>query len=155
DEGMPAQDVVLVKEGRLQTLLTSRTPQRNLLRSNGHARGGSAQAGVFQIESSAGLAAAELKAKYLELVRQQGKPFGYILRGLANPGALQSSSIDQEDVMAMAMTMSGQGGGRTGPQVLRAVKVFPDGREEPVRGLYLGSVAHSVFKDIIAASRER
>ena len=49
---MKAQDVTLVQDGRLLTLLTSRTPQRNLPASNGHTRGGGPQAGVFQVESA-------------------------------------------------------------------------------------------------------
>ena len=34
-EGVPAKDVSLVENGKLITLLTSRTPQRKLLQSNG------------------------------------------------------------------------------------------------------------------------
>ena len=52
DEGVPAKDVTLVEKGRLVTLLTSRTPQKNLLQSNGHGRSGSVQAGVFQVRST-------------------------------------------------------------------------------------------------------
>ena len=40
-------------------------------------------------------------------------------------------------------------------QVTSAVKVTPDGREEPVRGLVLAPVPHTAFRDILAASRER
>jgi hypothetical protein len=36
-----------------------------------------------------------------------------------------------------------------------AVRVMPDGREEPVRGLVLGGVTHTTFRDILAASAER
>ena len=46
EEGVLAQDVTLVQDGRLMTLLTSRAPQLNLPTSNGHARGGDAQASV-------------------------------------------------------------------------------------------------------------
>jgi predicted Zn-dependent protease len=132
DEGVTAQDVTLVQDGRLLTLLTSRTPQRNLPASNGHARGGGPQAGVFQVESGTALPAAALKAKYLEVLKAQGRPFGYILRRLGPSG--------------------GRGGGL---QVAAAVKVTPDGREEPVRGLLLGTVSHTAFRDLVAASRER
>ena len=52
DEGVRPKDVTLVEKGRLVTLLTSRTPQKNLLQSNGHGRGGSVQAGVFQVQSA-------------------------------------------------------------------------------------------------------
>ena len=110
DEGVKAQDVTLVRNGRLLTLLTSRTPQRNLAASNGHMRGNGPQAGVFQVESADGVPAAELKAKYLALLKAQGRQFGYIIRRL---GPL----------------------GRDGLAIAAAVRVTPDGREEPVRGL--------------------
>lgn len=155
EEGIPAQDVTLVQGGKLLTLLCTRTPQKDHRQSNGHARGGTAQASVFLVKSSPGLPAARLKEKYLELLRRQNKPFGYIIRGLANPAALQSSSVDSADMMLMAMMMSGAGGARMGPQILRAVKVTPDGKEEPVRGLYLGSVPHTAFRTILEASQEQ
>ncbi len=131
DEGMTAEDVTLVQDGRLKTLLTTRTPHKNLPRSNGHARGGGPQAGVFQVESASAVPAAELKGKLLELLAAQDRPFGYIIRRLS------------------------PGGRGDGMQVTSAVKVTPDGREEPVRGLILGSVTHATFRDILAASRER
>jgi predicted Zn-dependent protease len=130
DEGVKAQDVTLVKGGRLLTLLTSRIPQRNLPASNGHLRGNGPQAGVFQVESADGVPAAELKAKYLDLLKAQGRPFGYIVRRV---GSL----------------------GRDGLAIAAAVKVTPDGREEPVRGLVLESPMHTAFRDITAASKER
>jgi predicted Zn-dependent protease len=131
DEGVKAEDVTLVQDGRLLTLLTSRTPQKNLPKSNGHARGGGPQASVFQVESANAMPAAALRAKYLELLKTQGRPFDYILRRL------------------------GSSGGRSGLQVTAAVKVTPDGKEEPVRGLLIGSVTHTTFRDIVAASEER
>jgi hypothetical protein len=131
DEGVKAGDVTLVQDGRLLTLLTSRTPQKNLLTSNGHARGGGPQAGVFQVESGNAIPAAALKARYVELLKSQGRPFGYILRRLSPLG------------------------GRVGLQVTAAVKITPDGKEEPVRGLLLGNVTHTTFRDIVAASQER
>ena len=52
DEGMRAKDVTLVEKGRLAALLTSRVPQKNFTRSNGHGRSGTVLAGVFQVESA-------------------------------------------------------------------------------------------------------
>ena len=83
EEGVLAQDVTLVQDGRLMTLLTSRAPQLNLPTSNGHARGGDAQASVFQLTGTSGVPATDLKAKYLELLTEQNRPFGYIIRGVA------------------------------------------------------------------------
>jgi hypothetical protein len=74
--------VRLVENGRLLMLLTNRTPQRNLPTSNGHARGNGPQAGVVQVRSTRAVPAAEMKTKYLELLRIQDKEFGYIVRSI-------------------------------------------------------------------------
>jgi len=136
DEAVRAKDVTLVENGRLVTLLTSRTPQRRLLQSNGHGRSGGAQAGVVQVKSSQAVPAAELKARYLALLKTQDLPFGYIVRAIASPGDVQ-------------------GGGPGGPIMLEAVKVTSDGREETVRGLRFGNTPSTAFRDILDASEER
>src|SRR5439155_19324976 len=92
-----------------------------------------------------------LKQKYLDLLKTQDKPFGYIVRGLANPAALQTAPSDAGDVIAM---MQGGGGGG-GPVILQVVKVTPDGREELVRGLRLAAIAPTTFRNILEASTER
>jgi hypothetical protein len=136
DEAVPAKDVTLVEKGRLLTLLTSRTPQKNLPQSNGHGRSGSVQAGVFQVRSTSASPAASLKSKYLDLLKAQDKTYGYIVRRIAAPG-------------------DAPGGGPGGPVILDVVKVTLDGREEPVRGLRFGSVPSTAFRDILEASEER
>jgi hypothetical protein len=137
DEGMRPKDVTLVERGRLLTLLTSRTPQKNLLQSNGHGRAGGAQAGVFQLQSAQAVPASELKSKYLEVLKAQDKAFGYIVRGIANPSE---------------MTV---GNGPGGPFIIDVVKVTADGRETPVRGLRFGTVPPTAFRDLVEASQER
>jgi hypothetical protein len=128
--------VTLVDKGRLVTLLAGRTPQRKLPQSNGHSRGGLPQAGVLQITSSQGVPASELKAKYLALLKQQDLAFGYIVQAVAAPG-------------------DAPGAGPGGPVIFEAVKVTPDGRETPVRGLRFGNVPSTAFRDLLDASRER
>ena len=136
DEGVQPRDVNLVDKGRLLTLLTSRTPQKNLLQSNGHNRAG-VQAGVFQMQSAQAVPASELKNKYLDMLRAQDKTFGYIVRGIANPNEIAV------------------GGGPGGPFILEAVKVTPDGKVQPVRGLRFGAVEAAAFRDLAEASQER
>src|SRR5262249_20409128 len=125
------------EKGRLLTLLTSRTPQKNLLQSNGHGRAGGAQPGVFQLQSAQAVPESELKAKYLEVLKAQDKTFGYIVRGIANPNGITVAS------------------GPGGPVILDVSKVTLDGKEEPVRGLRFGNVAPTVFRDLAEASQER
>ncbi|HEX5107983.1 MAG TPA: metallopeptidase TldD-related protein [Vicinamibacterales bacterium] len=137
DYGVKAKDVVLVEKGRLVTLLTGRAPLRGLLQSSGHTRGGDVQAGVFQVQSSDAVSAGDLRKKYLAVLKTQDRSFGYIVRGIANPND------------------AGGGGPGAGPLILDAVKVTPDGKEHVVRGVRLGSVASSAFRDLLDASRER
>jgi predicted Zn-dependent protease len=136
DQGIRAKDVSLVDKGRLLTLLTSRTPQKNLLESNGHGRASTVQPGVFQLQSMQAIRAADLKQKYLELLKVQDKSFGYIVRTVAGPGEVPG----------------GQGGG---PVILDAVKVTAEGTEQPVRGLRFGDIPAAAFRDILEASEER
>jgi TldD protein len=150
DEGIPAQDVTLCEKGLLKTLLTSRTPQKGFVTSNGHGRGGVPSAGVFQLQSSSAVPAAALKDKYLARLKADGRAFGYIVRGVATGG---QSSGDPEDVMGMMM-MRGQGG-PAGPAIVRAYRVTPDGAETLVRGLQFDRVPHAAFRDILDASTER
>jgi predicted Zn-dependent protease len=151
DEAVAAQDVTLIENGKLLTLLTSRTPQKNLLQSNGHGRGGNPQAGVFQLRSTQAVAAADLKKKYLDLLKTQNKPFGYIVRAIANPSALQVAPTDASDLLAL---MQG-GGAPTGGVILDVVKVTPDGTETPVRGLHFATIALTAWKNVLDASTER
>jgi predicted Zn-dependent protease len=133
DEGVRAKDVKLVEKGRLVTLLTSRVPQKNFPRSNGHGRSNTVLAGVFQVESSDPIPASELKTKYIELLKAQDKAFGYIVRGVRSDG---------------------QGGG-SGPGIDSIVKVTLDGHETPVRGMRFGAVSPMAFRDLSEASKER
>jgi hypothetical protein len=137
DHGIRAQDVTLVEKGRLVTLLAGRAPLRGLPQSSGHTRGGNVQPGVFQIERADAMSAADLRQTYLDLLEAQDSPFGYIVRAIANPA----------DVPA--------GGPGAGPMILQAVKVTRDGREQVVRGLRLGPVPPTAFRDLLDASRER
>lgn len=75
----------------------------------------------------------ELKTKYLELLKVQDKPFGYIVRGIGNA--------------------SGQGA--AGPAILQLARVTPDGKEETVRGLRFATIAPTAFRNILDASAER
>ncbi len=156
DEGVAAQDVKLIEDGKLLTMLTSRVPQRGLLQSNGHGRGGSVQAGVVQLSSAETLPAAQLKAKYLELLKQQGRAFGYIVRSMAPAAALAGSTTDIQELLAL-ITSGGQGAaaGPTGPLIPQIIRVTPDGAEEVVRGMRFGALAPTLFREVLGASAER
>ncbi|MCU1322136.1 MAG: peptidase modulator of gyrase [Acidobacteriaceae bacterium] len=77
DEGVPAQAVDLVVNGKLQNYLLGRGPIKDFPDSNGHGRGAAGQpahshSGVMLIKSNAPLSAAAMNAKLLGLAKDQG-----------------------------------------------------------------------------------
>ena len=136
DYGIKPKDISLVEKGRLVTLLTGRTPLKGFLQSNGHTRSGEVEPGVVVIQSSDAVPASELRTKYLNLLKQQDRDFGYIVRSIAAPGEVP-------------------GGGGGGAIILNAVKVTRDGTEQAVRGLRFANVAAAAFKDLLDASKEQ
>jgi predicted Zn-dependent protease len=125
DEGVPAEDVSLVDKGVLKTFLMSRSPLTTIPQSNGHGRRqlGSvpvARQGNLIVTSSQTMTNAQLRQKLIELVKEQGKPFGLFI-----------------DDIAGGFTFTGRGQ----PQAFQVTplvvyKVFPDGRpDELVRGV--------------------
>lgn len=87
DQGVPAQDAVLVDRGVLRTFLTSRTPIEGVPQSNGHGRAQGthrpmARMGNLIVEGHAPVSRAELKEMLIEEVKRQGKPYGLIIRDI-------------------------------------------------------------------------
>jgi predicted Zn-dependent protease len=76
---------VLVDRGVLQTFLLSRAPVNGFAQSNGHGRSSpgrdpSARMANLIVQSDKKLSAPELKRALIEQARNQGKPFGLIIR---------------------------------------------------------------------------
>jgi len=125
DEGVPATDVHLVDNGILKTFLMSRSPLVNVPHSNGHGRRQLgyvpvARQGNLIVSSTRTVTNDQLRAKLIELVKEQGKPFGLLI-----------------DDIAGGFTFTGRGQPQAF-QVLPLVvyKVFPDGRpDDLVRGV--------------------
>lgn len=125
DEGQPAQRVTLVEHGILRNFEMSRSPLVGFPKSNGHGRRQIGYAPVSRqgnliVESSRKLTNAQLRAKLIELIKQQKKPFGLLI-----------------DDIAGGFTFTGRGLPQAF-QVLPLVvyKVYPDGRpDELVRGV--------------------
>jgi hypothetical protein len=149
DEATPAQDVLLVENGYLRTLLSSRVPTKRIQGSNGHQRGGGTMFSVLEFSSRERkhtLSRAELKARLLKLVKDRDLPFGIIVRTTMDQNLLFTGIIRQ---LGSDLPVS-QGEGKLG--LLEAYRVYPDGREELIRGVEAAGLAAATFKDIIAVS---
>lgn len=140
DEGVPAQPVTLVDHGILRNFEMSRSPLVGFPNSNGHGRrqlGATpvSRQGNLIVESSKTLTNAQLRAKLIELIKAQGKPFGLLI-----------------DDIAGGFTFTGRGQPQAF-QVLPLVvyKVFPDGRpDELVRGMDIVGTPLAALTKIVA-----
>ncbi len=140
DEGVPAQRVTLVDHGVLKNFEMSRSPLVGFPRSNGHGRrqlGATSvsRQGNLIVRSSKTMTNAQLRAKLLELIKSQGKPYGLLI-----------------DDIAGGFTFTGRGQPQAF-QVLPLVvyKVFADGRpDELVRGVDIVGTPLAALTKIVA-----
>lgn len=87
DEGVPAQPVGIVENGKLSSYLLGRAPVRDFAASNGHGRAGLAtlprpQIGVMRVQSSRAISPDALNAKLLAIARERGLDSVYIAETL-------------------------------------------------------------------------
>jgi TldD protein len=140
DEGVPAQRVTLVDHGVLKNFEMSRSPLERFPHSNGHGRrqlGATpvSRQGNLIVQSSKTMTNAQLRAKLIELIKAQGKPYGLLI-----------------DDIAGGFTFTGRGQPQAF-QILPLVvyKVFPDGRpDELVRGVDIVGTPLAALTKIVA-----
>jgi len=89
-EGVKAQEVDIIQKGVLTNYLLGRQPIRDFPESNGHGRAAPAappmpSLGVLLVKSSEAQTPDALKKRVAELVKEQGKPFGYRVETMAGP----------------------------------------------------------------------
>src|SRR3984885_7207858 len=152
-EGVAPQPLTLVEKGVLKNFLLTRTPVfKDYPGSNGHARMSGSYGtrspgfGNLFIRASQTTPAADMKKKLIDMCRQGNKPYGILVRKLDYPS---TASIDELEKVAQAA-----GGSHAVVPPLLAYKIYPDGREELVRGLLFQGVSIRSLKDIAAASDE-
>ncbi len=153
DEGVKAQKVTIVEKGTLKGFLTSRQPVRDVDSSNGHGRlpgGFGAQEGVIGnlfVQAQETTPEAQMKAKLIEKVKASGNKFGLLIRRIDFP-----FSADVDELQSMARQLQKDGYARTLSSPVLAYRVYPDGREELVRGLRFKEFSAKDLRDIDLAS---
>lgn len=141
DEGVVAQKAVLVKNGVLKSFLMSRTPVKGFPKSNGHGRASAGEkprarmANTILI-SNKKVPYAQLKKMLIDEVKRQGKPYGLIIRNILG-GSTHTSSWGYQAYKGM-------------PQMV--YRVFPDGKEELVRGVEIVGTPITSINKIQATS---
>jgi TldD protein len=125
DEGVPAGRVEVIANGILKNFLMSRMPVQGFDKSNGHGRG---QAGAMPVgrqgnlivTSTNSVSDAELRRRFIEEIKKQGKPYGLYFEDIEGGFTLTQRSMPQAFQVLPILVW----------------KVFPDGRpDEMVRGV--------------------
>jgi hypothetical protein len=150
EDGVSTHATTLVDHGMLKTLLTGRTPVTGVDHSTGNRFGGGPRPMHVTVNADSALSDADIRRKLIALAAAEGHPYGVIVRQLSGLGTAG------EDPQEMVAIMMGQQD-RAAPVVrgMRAVKVFADGHEEPMRGALISGLNATGFKGIVAASQSR
>lgn len=143
DEGVKARRVKVVSDGVMQNFLMSRTPIDGFPDSNGHGR---AQPGFSPVARQSNLivlnsrpvSRERLHAMLVEEIKKQGKPFGLLFDDIAGGFTITGRTIPNAFNVLPVMVY----------------RVYPDGREELVRGVDLIGTPLTVFSKILAADDE-
>jgi predicted Zn-dependent protease len=131
DDGVKAQPVTLVDNGTLINYLVGRQPIRDFPASNGHDRAGTGtypapNLGVLLLKSKEAQPPDELKKRVVQMITEQGKPYGYRVETL---GPVNS------------------------PRLL--YRVYPDGHEQLVRGAMFSELdVRALRSDLIAVGND-
>jgi TldD protein len=149
-EGIRAMPLTVVEKGVLKGYLLTRQPVHGFSASNGRARlpgsfgADTAGIGNLFISSSETMPAGGLKKKLIELVQARSLPYGILVRKMDYPS---TASIDE--LRRTFATAEAAAHPVSSPVLV--YKVFPDGREELVRGLRFRGLSVRSLKDIVVA----
>lgn len=143
DEGVKARRVAVVEKGKFKTFLMSRSPIDGFSESNGHGRRqqgypiAARQANLI-VEASQTVARAELKKLLIERIKKAKKPYGLLFDDIKGGFTYTSRAVPNSFSVMPTLVY----------------RVYPDGREELVRGLDLIGTPLIAFSKIAAADDE-
>jgi TldD protein len=152
-EGVVPAPLAIVEKGTLKNMLATRQPVKGREESNGRARlfsgfGANAPAfGNLIVRATGTSTLAELKQKLIDLLGQRNKPYALLIRKMDFPSTASGSELQR---IAARMAQDG-GAGRMVSLPLLVYRVYPDGREELLRGMRLKGVSTRSLRDILAA----
>lgn len=165
DEGVPAEDTVLVDHGILKTFLMSRSPLVGVPHSNGHGRRQLGYVPVTRqgnliVTSTNTLTDKQLREKLIELAKKQGKSFGlfiddieggFTFTGRAQPQAFQVTPLVVYEVFADGRPdQIVRGVNIVGTPLVSLTKIVATGDKEEVFNGYCGAESGSVPVSAVA-----
>ncbi|RMG45115.1 MAG: TldD/PmbA family protein [Candidatus Dadabacteria bacterium] len=146
DEGTPAMNTLLIENGVLVGFLNT----RQALSARGHVPNGHARNKKFQRPISRmavtifeggedALSMEEMKALLIQEIRRQKKPFGLIVYETSG-GETETTAYDFQGFYG---------------EISYATKVYPDGREVPIRGVDFVGTPLQALNNIVAIGKDQ
>jgi TldD protein len=153
DEGVPSQRVSLIEHGVLKSLLMSRTPRKEIVHSNGHARAPRfsaprARVGTLVVSGVHPQSRAAMRDE-LGKIAKGGGITTYVVRLLDDDSLAGGEADDLAALLSFSM-------GGHGPPPVRPLVVYrlDHGKETLVRGLLLENLLPRSLKDITAVGAD-
>jgi TldD protein len=142
EEGIAARRVSLVEDGVFKRFLMSRTPRKGFEHSTGHGRSSAtspvrAHPANLIVSASRGVPDRELVRHALAAAKQQGLAYVMVVDRITTP---EQGDLDPG-------MLSGPGSVIGQPSLVK--RVYPDGREELVRGTAFAAVPLRALKDLL------
>lgn len=140
DEGVKARRINVVENGVFRNFLMSRSPIAGFDHSNGHGRAAPGFAPVARqsnlvVASTMAVSHDSLKKMLIGLIKEQRKPYGLIFDDIEGGFTITQRTIPNAFNVLPVMVY----------------RIFPDGREELVRGVDLVGTPLTVFSRVVAA----
>ncbi len=154
-EGVVPKPLTVIENGVFKAPLLSRQPIPGFTASNGRGRlpGSYGQrmatlSNLF-VKSTETVTGGDLKTKLLEMVKQRNKPFGILVRRMDYP-----SSAGGDELRRLAVSLGNNANGTVLSSPLLVYRIYPDGKEELIRGVRFRGLNLRSLKDITSASTE-
>ncbi len=140
NQGVKARRVDVVKNGVFENFLMSRSPIAGFDHSNGHGRNEPGLAAVARqsnlvVSTSQPVSRDALKKMLIDQIKQQNKPFGLLFDDIEGGFTITQRFIPNAFNVIPVMVY----------------RIYPDGREELVRGVDLIGTPLIVFSKVVAA----
>jgi TldD protein len=154
-EGVVPQALTVIENGTFKAPLLSRQPIAGFTASNGRGRlPGSyghrmATLSNLFVKSSETVPGADLKKQLIDMITKRSKPYGILVRAMDYP-----SSAGSDELRRLAVSLGNNVSGTVLSSPLLIYRVYPDGKEELVRGVRFRGLNLRALKDITAASAE-
>ena len=154
EEGVAAEKVTLVSNGILKDLLMSRRPGPDFEKSNGHGRASfladprPTMSNLF-FTATDEVSKDEIKKKFMDACKAEKLDYCILVRQMDNPSI---SLMHQDDFSELLASFGGNAATDRLPLVV--YKVYPDGREELVRGARITGFNTRSLRNIAAIGND-